>query len=169
VGVFANGRPTVARLDRPARLVGGRSRRRCAQISFSAAKGVRGAVGGDGFVGYSREFSNNLVVGVKAVAGYEPFFIQNNRFKGADFVGASAFVGYDMGRLMPYLTTSVDFARATPFERGFSGGTDAINNFLSGGDTRTYGSIGAGFDYAVTNNLTVGMGVSVGGARGAWP
>jgi len=139
------------------------------EVSFSAAKGVKGMVGGDAFVGYSHEFSNNLVIGAKASAGYAPFFIQNSRFKGADFVGASAFVGYDMGKLMPYLATSVDFARATPFERGFSGGMDAINNFLNGGDTRTYGSVGAGFDYAVTNNLTVGMGVSVGNGRGVWP
>lgn len=140
------------------------------EVSFSAAKGVKGMVGGAGFVGYNHSFDNSLVLGVQASAGYAPFAIQNGRFKGADFVGMDAKVGYEMGRLTPYLTTSVDFARTSVFDHGFSGGDDAINAFLNGGgDTKTFGSVGAGFDYAVTNNLRVGMGVSVGSLRGTWP
>jgi len=138
-----------------------------ADATFAAAKGVRGMAGGDGFIGYHHEFSNNLVLGVQASAGYAPLFVQNGRFVGADFVGASAKLGYDMGRLTPYVTTSVDFARTSLFDHGFTGGTDAINAFLNGsGDKLTYGSVGAGFDYAITNNLTVGLGVSVGSVRG---
>ena len=138
-----------------------------ADATFAAAKGVRGMAGGDGFIGYRHEFSNNLVLGVQASAGSAPLFVQNGRFVGADFIGASAKLGYDMGRLTPYVTTSVDFARTSLFDHGFTGGTDAINAFLNGpGDKLTYGSVGAGFDYAITNNLTVGLGVSVGGVRG---
>ena len=138
-----------------------------ADATFAAAKGVRGMAGGDGFIGYAHEFSNNLVLGVQASAGYAPLFVQKGRFVGADFIGASARLGYDMGRLTPYVTTSVDFARTSLFDHGFTGGTDAINAFLNGsGDKLTYGSVGAGFDYAITNNLTVGLGVSVGSVRG---
>jgi hypothetical protein len=141
------------------------------EMSVSVAKGVRGMAGGSGFIGYNREFDNRVVVGVQAAAGYTPYTIQNGRFLGANFVGANAFVGYDMGRLTPFITTSVDFARASQFDHSFTGGTDAINSFLNGGgDTATFGSIGAGFNYAVTNNLSVGMTVGAGTSRGGvWP
>jgi hypothetical protein len=140
------------------------------EVSFTAAKGVKGMAGGAGYMGYNREFTNGVVLGIQASAGYAPFAIQNSRFRGADFVGATASVGYDMGRLTPFLMTSVDFARSSQFEHGFSGGTDAINNFLNGGgNTSTFGSVGAGFNYAITNNLSVGMAVNVGTARGYWP
>ena len=140
------------------------------EVSFSSAKGVKGMAGGAGFIGYDRAFDNNLVLGVQASAGYAPFAIQNGRFKGADFVGMNASVGYEMGRLTPYVTTSLDFARTSLFDHGFTSGGDAINSFLSGGgDTKTYGSVGAGFDYAVTNNLRVGMSVGVGNLHGVWP
>jgi hypothetical protein len=141
------------------------------EMSVSVAKGVKGMAGGSGFVGYNHEFDNHVVVGVQAAAGYAPYAIQNGRFLGANFIGANAFVGYDMGRLTPFLTTSVDFARSSQFDHGFSGGTDAINSFLNGGgDTAMFGSIGAGFNYAVTNNLSVGMAVGAATARGGvWP
>jgi hypothetical protein len=33
-------------------------------------KGAKGNVGGDGFIGYSHEFDDNLVIGVQVSAGY---------------------------------------------------------------------------------------------------
>jgi hypothetical protein len=141
------------------------------EVSIAAAKGVKGMAGGAGFVGYSHAFDNNLVIGVQAAAGYAPYAIQNGAFKGADFIGMSAQVGYEMGRLTPFLTTSFDLAHATQFSHGYTGGIDAINAFLNGGgDTAALGTIGAGFDYAVTNNLHVGIAVNAGNYRGGvWP
>jgi opacity protein-like surface antigen len=71
-------------------------------------------------------------------------------------------VGYDMGRFMPYITAGVGTARATNFATP-SSGFDSLNNMFSrssSSQSTTITTVGAGFNYAVTNNLHVGFEVN---------
>src|SRR5271166_255033 len=42
-------------------------------ISAWGGNGVKGGVGGEGYLGYGHTFDNGVVVGVRASSGYEPF------------------------------------------------------------------------------------------------
>jgi outer membrane immunogenic protein len=133
------------------------------ELSASFAKGVKGGrFGGAAYAGYNREFDNNLVLGVDAKAGYAPSMFAHGP-RGFNFAETDVKVGYDMGRLMPYVTAGV--ALAKPNQWGvpaYTGATDAMNNLFSSGDgLRGIGTVGAGVDYAINNNLTVGVAVSV--------
>ena len=58
-------------------------------ISAWGGKGVKGGVGGEGYLGYDHVFDNGVVVGVRASSGYEPFLwstprihsVRRNRFR----------------------------------------------------------------------------------------
>jgi opacity protein-like surface antigen len=137
-------------------------------IFFAAGKGSKGLVGGGAFVGYDHHFDNNLVLGVRATTGFAPFSIQHSPFKGYDYGEVSAKVGYEMGRLTPYLTTGVALARpnANP-GAGYWNAADSANNLFNGGSNLSAsGVIGAGFDYALTSNMTVGIAATVGTGHG---
>ncbi|WP_158813968.1 outer membrane protein [Methylocapsa sp. S129] len=141
-------------------------------IFFSTGgKGSKGLVGGGAYVGYDRHFDNNLVLGVQASTGFAPFSIQHSPFKGYDYAEVSAKVGYEMGRFTPYVTTGIALAKpnANP-GAGYLSATDSANNLFNGGtNLSASGVIGAGVDYAVTNNLTVGVAAVVGTGRGFVP
>ncbi|MFI5013534.1 MAG: outer membrane protein [Hyphomicrobiales bacterium] len=126
-------------------------------------KGTKGLVGGGVFAGYNREFDNKVVIGVQASTGLTTGSFRS-RFVGYDFAATSVKLGYDMGRLMPFLTAGV--ALAKPNIRGgpgYAGASDSLNDlFNSRSDVRVFGTVGAGFDYAITNNLSVGLAVSAG-------
>jgi opacity protein-like surface antigen len=130
-------------------------------VGFSG--GHMKGVGGAGFAGYNHEFDNRLVVGIEGSVGFLPLSIQRNPFIGSDFAATRAKLGYDMGRLMPYVTVGVLLAKpkAPGFGPGYLGATDTLNGFLnSPSHVQTLGSVGAGFDYAVTDKLTFGLSVS---------
>lgn len=130
-------------------------------FAVSGGKGVRGGVGGGGYVGYDREFANNWVIGVEGSAGYAPSFFSSSPFRGYNYAEASTRVGYDMGRLMPFVTIGGGIAR--PNGRTTTGYTDPANSmsdfFNSDGDLRGYGTAGAGFAYKLTPNTTVELAV----------
>lgn len=129
------------------------------EIDAAFAKGSKPGFGGAGFGGYNHEFSNNLVLGVEAKTGYAPYLFASGPNHGFNFAETSAKVGYDMGRFMPYVTAGVAFAKPNTFGvPAYTGTADSLNSlFSSGGDLSAFGSVGAGFDYAITNNLTFGM------------
>ena len=130
------------------------------EVFALSRKGAKGQVGGGGYIGYDHLFSNNVVLGVRASAGYSPALFQRNSFSGYDYASASVKAGYNMGRLTPYVTAGAVLAKPTTF--GFGTTAESINGvFGGGGATKTFATVGAGFDYAVTNKLTVGVGVSV--------
>jgi opacity protein-like surface antigen len=119
--------------------------------------------GGAGFAGYNHEFDNKLVVGIEGSVGYLPISIQRNPFIGSDFAATRVKLGYDLGRLMPYVTVGALFAKpkAPGIGPGYLGPTDSLNTILnSPSHMQTLGSVGAGFDYAVTDKLTFGLSVS---------
>jgi opacity protein-like surface antigen len=135
------------------------------ELFAGAGKGTKGLVGGSAFVGYNREFDNNLVLGIQASTGLTTGSYRS-RFVGYDFAATSVKLGYDMGRWMPFLTAGV--ALAKPNIRGgpgYAGASDSLNDlFNSRTDARVFGTVGAGFNYAITNNLSVGLAVSAGTA-----
>jgi len=138
------------------------------EVMAAFAKGSKPGFGGAAFAGYNHEFSNNLVLGVQGAAGYAPFLFGHGPYRGFNFAETSVKAGYDMGRFMPYVTAGVGFAKADAFgPPAYTGAANSMNAlFSSGGDLSAVGMVGAGFDYAVTNNLTVGMEVRANAGHG---
>jgi opacity protein-like surface antigen len=126
-------------------------------ISFSAIKGAKGQVGGDIFAGYDHVYSNGVVLGVQFDTGYDPWVLPS-RMKGFDFATTSVKLGYEMGRFTPYVMAGVGLAKATNFGSGLPNASNSINGMFNGpGAVQPVGTVGVGLDYAVTNNLHVGV------------
>jgi opacity protein-like surface antigen len=138
------------------------------ELFVLSQKGAKGHVGGDGFVGYRHEFDNNLVVGVQASAGYAPSLFACGPANGYDFAMTNVSIGYDMGRFLPYVTAGVGLAKANNGSRGgLPNASDSLNNLFTGASgPKALTTIGAGVDYAVTDQLTVGVAVSTVQSRG---
>jgi outer membrane immunogenic protein len=138
------------------------------EVFAVSGKGVKHGAGGAAFAGYYREFDNNLVIGVEASAGFAPSLFRRGPYRGYEFAATDVRLGYDMGRFMPFVTAG--FAFAKPDVRsggGFQSGADYVNDlFGSPSNLKVLGSVGAGFDYQLTNNLSVGVAVSAGTGRG---
>jgi opacity protein-like surface antigen len=129
-------------------------------VTAWGGSGVKGGVGGEGYIGYDHAFDNGVVVGVRAESGYGPFLVSNPRgftqFAGTAYAGGEATIGYRMGQLTPYLIAGVDLARPTAFSG--SSPLDAVNTVFSGpGAVQAVGTVGMGFQYQVTPNFAFGM------------
>lgn len=137
-------------------------------VFFGAGKGAKGQVGGGAFIGYDHRFDNNLVLGVRATTGFAPFSLAHSPFKGYEYGEVSAKVGYEMGRFTPYLTTGIALAKPNGDPgAGYLGAADSVNYlFSNSSNLRASGIFGAGVDYALTNNTTIGVGAVVGTGRG---
>jgi outer membrane immunogenic protein len=134
------------------------------EVEAAFAKGSKPGFGGAAFAGYNRELPNNLVIGVQGTAGYAPYLFAGGPAHGFNFAEASAKVGYDMGRFMPYITAGIVFAKSNAFGvPAYTGAADSMNAlFAQGGALQAAGVVGAGFDYAVTDKLSVGVEVRAG-------
>jgi hypothetical protein len=131
-------------------------------VSAWGGKGIKGGVGGEGYLGYDHVFDNGVVVGVRAESGYEPFLWTTPRgfsqFAGTAFAGGEAIVGYRMGQLTPYVIAGVDLARLTRFGYGAWSPLDAANAVFSGpGAVQAVGAVGVGVNYRVNNNFSFGV------------
>ena len=63
--------------------------------------------------------------------------------------------------LMPFVTAGVGLARPNLRATGYTGALDAADSLLNGRtDLQALGSIGAGVDYKITNNLSMELAVS---------
>lgn len=135
-------------------------------------RGVKGGVGGATTIAWSRTFDNNWSLGLKASAGHLPALAfapwrmpgwSGVKPAGWNFVSTSATVGYELGNVRPWASVGATFLKPTQF--GGARGFDAVNGFF-GEPGRTQGVVtyGAGVDFAVSNKLTIGVGV-VGAAR----
>ncbi len=140
-------------------------------ISASFAKGAKGQAGGDVFAGYDRRFDNGLVLGVQFDTGYNPWVFPGGHYHGFDFAQTSVSVGYEMGRFTPYVMAGVALAKGTNFESSLPDANATINGLFSGpGAVQAVGVGGVGVDYAVTNNLHVGVAAYLGnGGGGVFP
>jgi opacity protein-like surface antigen len=143
------------------------------EITAFSHKGAKGLVGGSALAGYNHEFGNRMVLGIETSVGFAPNIFTRGAASGYDFAATKFKLGYDMGRLMPFVTGSVVLAKPTiDTGIGFVGVSDTVNNlFNDSSHVKTFGSIGAGFDYALTNNLSLGITVSANKGAGfpTWP
>jgi hypothetical protein len=74
-----------------------------------------------------------------------------------------------MGRFTPFVTTGIGLAKTTNFGAGLPSAPNAINGLFNGpGAVQAVGSVGAGFDYAVTDKLHVGVAAYVNNGGGAF-
>jgi len=136
-------------------------------FAISGSGALKGGVGGAADFGYNHEFSNKVVFGVDAAIGYAPAFLRNSPYSGFDLAAVNVKAGYDMGRLMPYVTTGIILEKPhTSLAAGYTGASDAVNGLFTGSsDLKAAGTVGAGFNYAVTDKLSVGMDVGVSAGR----
>lgn len=131
-------------------------------------KGIKGGFGGAAHVAWTKPLDNGVSVGLKAGAGYLPGVWRVSPWRaspwaaagatGANFAFAEANVAYEFGRLRPWASLGAGVLKPTRYG-GFSGGLNAINDLFEPGKRSGYVEVGAGVDYAVTNNLTVGVAV----------
>ncbi len=132
-------------------------------FGVSGGHGVKGGFGAAATADYAHAFANTIVLGVGGAAGYTPGLFAGAGIRGFDFAQADVKLGYDMGRVLPYVTGGV--ALLKPVLRpgsGLPGPGDAFNDLVNGtANLKAAATVGAGVDYAVTNNLTVGLAVSV--------
>lgn len=138
------------------------------ELIVAAGKGAGSRIGGAAYAGYDRTFSNNVILGLRAKVGHAPGLFRFGGVRGYDFASTNIKLGYDLGRFKPYLTAGFGIAKASGL--GVSGpfaATGSLNNlFNDSANAKTFTSVGAGFDYAITNRLSVGVAVSVGTAPG---
>ena len=131
-------------------------------VTFAAAKGQKGQFGGDVFAGYDKTFDNRLVLGVKFDTGYAPFLTSSGKFRGFDYAMTEVKLGYDFGRVVPYVYAGGGLAHATAFNSGLPDANATINGLFYGpGGARAVSTFGAGVDYHVTNNVTIGVSAGV--------
>jgi len=139
-------------------------------ISASVAKGAKGQAGGDVFAGYNRGFDNGLVLGAQFETGYNPWVVPGGRYQGFDFAQSTVSLGYQMGRFTPYVMGGVALAKQTNYASSLPDAEATINGLFSGpGAVQPVGVAGVGLDYAVTNNLHVGVAAYMGNDGGVFP
>ena len=127
------------------------------EVGAVAFKGAKAQFGGAFFGGYDRAFDNNFTVGARLTAGYAPWSFPAGPYRGFDYGEADVKVGYEMGRLTPYVIAGAALARPTYGGR-FDDLSQSVNGLFSGpGAVQAVGTAGVGFDYALTNNVTVGL------------
>lgn len=133
-----------------------------AGVSAGFAKGAKSQFGGETFAGYDKVYDNGLVLGAEVSAGYNPWLSPTGRFHGVDFAQGTVKLGYQMGAVTPFVMGGVAILKDTNFGAGATSGAAAVNGLFSGpGAYQPAAVLGAGFDYAVTDKLHVGVGVFV--------
>jgi len=128
-----------------------------AGVDVVSFKGAKAQAGGDVFGGYDHRFDNNVVLGVRFSTGYSPWAFPSGPYRGFSFGETDVKLGYAMGRLTPYVVTGVALVRPS-YGADFGDLGQSVNGLFSGpGAVQAVGTAGVGFDYALTNNITVGV------------
>jgi outer membrane immunogenic protein len=137
------------------------------EIFAFSGRHVKGGVGGGLDIGYDRELPNNFVIGIDAKTGYAPFPFRDGPYRGFDYAATSVKLGYDMGRFMPFVTVGAVLAAPQKAAGGgYVGATEAASDLFNSTRLQGAATVGAGFDYAVTDRLHMGLAVSVGAGKG---
>jgi opacity protein-like surface antigen len=128
-----------------------------AGVEATAFKGAKAQFGGDVYGGYDRRFDNNVVLGLRFSTGYSPWAFPSGPYRGFSFGETDVKLGYAMGRLTPYVLAGAALARPS-YGADFGDLSQSANGLFSGpGAVQAVGTAGVSFDYAVTNNITVGL------------
>jgi outer membrane immunogenic protein len=115
----------------------------------------KGAFGG-AYVGYNYQFDGNYVVGIEADANFADAK-DHNTFPGGPptvvassdlkwFGSARLRAGYAFDRFLPFVTGGLAIAK-------YSGATNFLGTTGEVSDTRVGWTVGAGLEYAMTDNL----------------
>jgi opacity protein-like surface antigen len=113
--------------------------------------------------GYDISLGKGLLLGVRNWSDTTPFLFTSG-LSPMGFSGSQAKLGFDMGGgLTPYVSIATAGIRS-PSTGGYLSAPG--NPFSSSASVTT---LGAGFDYALTNNITIGFGVSATQVRPNWP
>lgn len=129
--------------------------------SFSTA-GSPSWAGAGAFAGYRQQLGGNFALELRTSSGFEPSFFHRNSFSGVEYASTQFRLSYDMGRLRPYVGVSASLANPIGAP-GFVIPGSTVNPLPSAlFPTQSFTSVSAGFNYSVTNNVSVGVGVSVG-------
>jgi opacity protein-like surface antigen len=129
-----------------------------------SGKGIKGGLGGAANVAWRTALDERTTFQLKASAGYMPGVWKASAwgragFTGSNFVFTEASLAHEIGRVRPWASVGVGYAKATRYG-GFSGGLNSINDmFGEPGKGAGFVAVGAGVDYAVTDRLTIGVAV----------
>ena len=130
-------------------------------VSVTAGKSTKGFVGGDVYAGYNRMFDNHVVLGIEGSTGAAPGYFGLGPIMSYNFAAADMKLGYNIGRFTPFVTSGLVLAKPTSGLATSTLSADYPNAlFASPGRTDTATRVGAGFDYALTNNTSVSLGMS---------
>ena len=110
--------------------------------------------------------SKDLLLGVSSTSGTASFSSLTGAPAGFDFSSTSVKLGLDLGRITPFVTTTLSSAKSSALP-GLSSGFNTTGDLLAGRDAKTSVSAGAGFNFAVTDSVQFGLSASVGTARPA--
>jgi outer membrane immunogenic protein len=127
------------------------------EVGAVAFKGAKTQFGGSIYGGYDHVFDNNVVLGARFETGYAPWAFAAGPYKGFSFGEAEMKLGYQMGRLTPYMIAGAGLARET-YGASLGDLGQSVNGLFSGpGAVQAVGTAGVGFDYAITDKLSVGV------------
>ena len=147
--VINNGLPTFAAAEsfRPS---SGSSLDPASPLKFEAVKGL-------GF-GYDHRIGGKYLFGMEQKTGFEAGGDLLGIASGFNFSRTNMKFGYDMGSFKPYVSASFADTRGPAFGVNvFAAPPDAATPFAF---TSSATTVGAGFDYAITDKLSFGMSVS---------
>ncbi len=121
-----------------------------------------------GFTGKLDRIDEKLLLGVQSSSGTMPFALSGTPLRGLDYNATTVKLGYDMGKFTPFVSTSIvsakpAFGLGTGFASPFETNTNLQNPAFN---ARTGASVGAGFNYEVTNSFNIRAGVTIGNNPG---
>jgi len=137
-----------------------------------SGKGLKSHVGGGGFAEWTRYNPDGSFFGFSGGAGFSPAFFGTGWTTGAgwtgyDFARVSVRAGQDFGRLKTFVFGDLELAKPSLGPAGAPNAMGSIDNVFSAPSRlRARGQVGGGFDYAVTDQLTVSGVVSASPGRG---
>ena len=114
--------------------------------------------------GLDTRLGPGLMLGVSSQSATSDFTL-GGLSRGVDFSTTSVKLGYQLGNLTPFVSTSVTTLKPSAIP-GLSSGFNTTGDLLAGqSDPKSKASVGAGFNYALTDNFHVGVGASFSNAR----
>ena len=119
--------------------------------------------------GYDFLIGQKLLVGVDTKTGFAATEGLLGFSSGLDASRTGMKFGYDMGRFKPFVMSSFTDLRPA-FGAGFAGPVGGLAGAGSPFAPSTkISTVGAGFDFAITDQLSLGMSVSASQVNSGWP
>ncbi len=116
------------------------------------------------YSGYYRAFRNKSFTDIRVRSGYAPALLSGGTARGYDFTTVDLKAGYNLGRFQPFLIARVGAANSRAFRGvGFAPGDNGYQALFGGPRaSASFVQVGAGFNFAVSPNVSLGFSVSAG-------